>query len=101
MQPNLSGLSTGAAAVTAGSPVEDKHPSASPAQLLEQSRLLSARAGDSGAFRDLVRAHQRSVYSLALRLLGVREDAQELAQDVFMLLHRHLADLSSASHLRF
>jgi RNA polymerase sigma-70 factor (ECF subfamily) len=101
MQSNLSDLSTGATAVTACRPVDQKQPTATPAEALEESRLSSARAGETGAFRDLVRAHQGPVYSLALRLLGVREDAQELAQDVFMLLHRHLADLSSASHLRF
>jgi RNA polymerase sigma-70 factor (ECF subfamily) len=63
--------------------------------------LLRAQAGEIQAFRELVRTHQGSIYSLALRLLNVREDAQELAQDVFMLLHRHLADIVSAQHLRF
>jgi RNA polymerase sigma-70 factor (ECF subfamily) len=63
--------------------------------------LRQAQAGDAGAFRELVRTHQAGVYSLALRLLGVREDAQELAQDVFLLLHRHLPGIASVSHLRF
>jgi RNA polymerase sigma-70 factor, ECF subfamily len=67
----------------------------------EERTLGRAQAGETGAFRELVRAHQSAVYSLALRLLGVREDAQELAQDVFMLLYRHLTDISSTSHLRF
>lgn len=64
-------------------------------------RLGSARSGNSWAFRELVCANQSVVYSLALRILGVREDAQELAQDVFMLLHHYLADVHSVSHLRF
>ena len=68
---------------------------------LEKDILVRAQEGASGAFRELVRAHQSAVYSLAWRLLGVREDAQELAQDVFMLLHRHLAGITSGSHLRF
>lgn len=63
--------------------------------------LLLAQAGTPRGFRELVRTHQASVYSLALRLLGVREDAQELAQDVFLQLHRSLADISSTSHLAF
>ena len=68
---------------------------------LEHDTLTRAQAGETGAFRELVRAHQGAVYSLALRVLGVREDAQELAQDVFMLLHHHLAGIVSASHLHF
>lgn len=67
----------------------------------EVQTLLLAQAGALSAFSELVRAHQASVYSLALRLLEVREDAQEVAQDVFLQLHRNLADISSASHLRF
>ncbi len=68
--------------------------------LVEQA-LTRARAGQTDAFRRLVRAHQGAVYGLALRLLGVREDAQELSQDVFLLLHRHLGSIISPLHLRF
>ncbi|HEX4025433.1 MAG TPA: sigma-70 family RNA polymerase sigma factor [Steroidobacteraceae bacterium] len=68
---------------------------------LEQLSLARAQAGELEAFRQLVRAHQGAVYSLALRLLGVREDAQELSQDVFLLLHRHLPAIVSVPHLRF
>ena len=72
-----------------------------PAPHTAERTLIRAQAGEIQAFRELVRTHQGSIYSLALRLLNVREDAQELAQDVFMLLHRHLADIVSAQHLRF
>ena len=67
----------------------------------QEALLVRAQKGESVAFRDLVRAQQSAVYSLALRLLAVPEDAQELAQDVFLLLHRHLCSVSSALHLRF
>jgi RNA polymerase sigma-70 factor (ECF subfamily) len=63
--------------------------------------LLRARGGDTGAFAELVRAHQRSVFSLALRLLGGREESQELAQDVFLQLHRSLSRIESARHLHY
>jgi RNA polymerase sigma-70 factor (ECF subfamily) len=68
---------------------------------MEEDALRGAQAGETDAFRRLVHAHQGPVYALSLRMLGVREDAQELAQDVFVLLHRHLAGIVSAQHLRF
>jgi RNA polymerase sigma-70 factor (ECF subfamily) len=63
--------------------------------------LLRARDGDMGAFAELVRTNQRSVFSLALRLLGVREESQELAQDVFLQLHRNLSRIESGRHLHY
>lgn len=53
------------------------------------------------AFAALVRTHQRTVYSLALRMLGSREAADELAQDVFFQLHRKLETIESGAHLVF
>lgn len=64
-----------------------------------QNALARAQAGETAAFRELVSTHQAGIHSLALRMLGVREDAQELAQDVFVLLHRHLSRIESAPHL--
>ncbi|HUN26307.1 MAG TPA: sigma-70 family RNA polymerase sigma factor [Steroidobacteraceae bacterium] len=66
----------------------------------EDDALEAARAGDGAAFSRLVRAHQRAVYSLALRALGSRSDAEELAQDVFVQLYRSLDRVQSATHLR-
>ncbi|HEX4052362.1 MAG TPA: RNA polymerase sigma factor [Steroidobacteraceae bacterium] len=61
--------------------------------------LTRAQAGDRAAFRELICTYQARIYSLALRMLGVREDAQELAQDVFVILHRHLPKIVSVAHL--
>jgi RNA polymerase sigma-70 factor (ECF subfamily) len=81
--------------------IVEAHTSTAAASALAERTLHRAQTGEMKAFRELVQAHQGSIYSLALRLLNRREDAQELAQDVFMLLHRHLADIVSAQHLRF
>ena len=66
-----------------------------------ESALARAQQGELAAFRELIRAHQDSVYSLALRMLKVPEDAEELAQDVFVSAHRHLSRIASAAHLFF
>jgi RNA polymerase sigma-70 factor, ECF subfamily len=55
--------------------------------------------GDPIAFARLVRAHQSRVFSVALRLTGSREDAEELAQDAFVQLHGVLAQMASPQHV--
>lgn len=63
--------------------------------------LSRALAGEPAAFATLVRAHQRSVYSLALRMLSDRHEAEDLAQEVFLGLHRKLSTVESPAHLAF
>jgi RNA polymerase sigma-70 factor, ECF subfamily len=63
--------------------------------------LVRARDGDRWAFGELVRMRQRSVFSLALRMLSHRESAEDLAQDVFLELHRSLDAIESPDHLTF
>jgi RNA polymerase sigma-70 factor, ECF subfamily len=62
--------------------------------------FAAARDGDADAFVRLVRHHQARIFSLALRLTGRREDAEELAQDTFLGLHGQLRQLESAQHAR-
>lgn len=63
--------------------------------------LLRARAGDDGAFATLVHAHQRSVFSIGLRMLSRRDLAEDLAQDVFLQLYRKLDAIESEEHLGY
>jgi RNA polymerase sigma-70 factor (ECF subfamily) len=72
-----------------------------PTPTSDDERLSRARAGDAGAFAEIVRRHQSSVFSLAWRMLGQWDQAEELAQDVFLQLHRSLGSIESANHLRF
>lgn len=46
----------------------------------------------------LVDEHQSMVFSLALRMTGDRGLAEEIAQDVFLELDRHLAKIESPEH---
>lgn len=63
--------------------------------------LTRALAGEAAAFGMLVRTHQRSVYSLALRMLSDRHEAEDLAQEVFLGLYRNLSSVESPAHLTF
>ena len=54
--------------------------------LNERSLALMAlvKTGDHNAFNSLVQLHQSSVLGAAYRMLGSQEDAQDLAQQVFV-----------------
>lgn len=51
------------------------------------------------AFRDVVERHQARVFSIAFRILGDSGAAEEVAQDVFLELHRSLRRIESEEHL--
>lgn len=50
----------------------------------------SLRRGESEAFERLVLIYQHRVFSIALRMLGDRGEAEELAQEVFLRVHRSI-----------
>jgi RNA polymerase sigma-70 factor, ECF subfamily len=50
-------------------------------------------------FAETLMRHQSRVYSIAFRILGDGGAAEEVAQDVFLDLHRHLARLEGEQHL--
>ena len=52
-------------------------------------------------FRKLIEAHQRMVFSIALRILGDYATAEEVAQDVFLELYRSGERLESDDHVCF
>lgn len=47
-------------------------------------------AGNQAAYAELIRRHQRFVFTLALRFTKNREDAEEIAQDCFVKAYRSL-----------
>jgi len=64
--------------------------------------LLIARcaAGDEVACAELVATHQRMVYGLAMNLLGDRDEALDLSQEVFLRVFRTLSQFRGQSGLR-
>ena len=61
-------------------------------ELIEQTL-----AGNQFAYADLVKRHQRFVFTLAMRFAKSREDAEEIAQDCFVKAYRSLASFQGQS----
>jgi len=61
-------------------------------EVVEATSKLIDRAitGDRVAFEEIVLLHERRVLTLALRLLGTSEDAQDAAQEVFLRAFKYL-----------
>lgn len=60
---------------------------------LEKKRLLSrAKNGDMEAFEQLILEHEKIVYNVALRMMNHREDAGDIAQEVFIKAFRSIAN---------
>lgn len=57
------------------------------------------RAGDAGAFEELYRQHVRRLFSLAVRMIGSVDDAEDLLQEVFLQAHRKLSGFRGDSAL--
>ena len=57
-------------------------------------------AGDNEAFGDLVARHQRWITVVALRSTGNLEEADEIAQDVFLRAYRALGGWHREASLR-
>ena len=58
------------------------------------SRVLQ---GEQNAYAELVNRYQSYVFTLTLRFMKNREDAEEVAQDIFIKAYRSLADFRGAS----
>ena len=62
--------------------------------------VAAARRGDEHAFGALVTLHQRVVYRTALAALGSREDAEDAAQEAFVVAWRKLSGFRGDSSFR-
>jgi RNA polymerase sigma-70 factor (ECF subfamily) len=66
----------------------------------EAALIERCTAGDEQACADLVAAHQRMVFTLALHLLGDRDEALDVSQEVFLRVFRTLSSFRGQSALR-
>jgi RNA polymerase sigma-70 factor, ECF subfamily len=66
----------------------------------EAALIQRCAAGEQGACAELVATHERMVYQLAFHLLGDRDEALDLAQEVFLRVFRTLPSFRGQSALR-
>jgi RNA polymerase sigma factor (sigma-70 family) len=66
-------------------------------KLTDIELIQQVLAGNQAAYADLVKRHQRFVFSLAMRFAKNREDAEEIAQDCFIKAYRSLASFQQQS----
>ena len=61
---------------------------------LSDARLLAGlRLGERDAFESLFQRHWRTVFGVLFRLVGSKEEAEDLSQEVFVRLYRNPPDL--------
>ena len=109
-QPQVQQYSAGAVAGTPAAPAvrrtlgEDSRgrtlpPGRAEVRSLEQdwsSIVHRCMDGDSGAWAEMVRTHQKRVYGLCYRFTGNATDAEDLTQDVFLKIYSNLGSFDAA-----
>lgn len=67
-------------------------------QKLSDNELITAiLEGNTSAYAELVKRHQRYVFTLAMRYAKSREDAEEIAQDTFIKAYRALGTFKQSA----
>src|SRR5437867_1946620 len=59
-------------------------------QEISQDIIVKASEGDPKSFESIYRATADFVYNVALRIVNNREDAEEVTQEIFMIIYRKL-----------
>lgn len=63
----------------------------------ERCLIARAQRGEEAAFAEIFERYRRRVYSLCLRMTRVHADAEDLTQDVFLLLFRKISSFRGES----
>ena len=66
----------------------------------DESLIAKALNGDQHAWQQLVNCHQSALYYFGFRLLGSKDDASDLLQDVLMVLCRNLGQYRGDSSFK-
>ncbi len=80
-------------------PVKPCHAPAKPRDHKEADLVAQLRAGDQIAFHGLVERYESKIYRVAYGILGNREDADEIAQEVFAKVYFSIRQFDARSSL--
>ena len=103
--PNLEGGGVAPVASDGGKKIIQRIPPARLSELVKERRMADADAdlvvqtqkGSPAAFEELVRNHQRMIYSLTFRMTGSLADAEDLAQETFIRAYEQIGTFRGAS----
>lgn len=56
----------------------------------DRKLVRALRSRDEDAFCDLVQQHQHKVFNIVFRILGDRHEAEDVAQEVFITVFKHI-----------
>ena len=60
---------------------------------IQREVIESCKAGNEKAFGEVVLRSQKKVFNIAYRMLGNKEEAKDVAQEVFLSVHASIKDL--------
>src|SRR6266542_4448736 len=63
----------------------------------EMALVQAAKAGDVGAFEELIRRYDRNVFRIAQHITQNREDAEDVVQDAFLKAYGNLTQFQEQS----
>ena len=83
-----------------GQPIPSKSVKATGMDERDPSIVAKARNGDRDAFQALVEMHSRYIYSLAHRMTGNAQDAEDVVQEAWLKAHKQLSRFESRADFR-
>lgn len=66
----------------------------------ERAVLARAKNGSIDAFEQILFAYEKQIFSYLFRHTGLRQDAEDLAQDTFLKAYRHIKNIDLSQSFR-
>ena len=103
--PNLEGGGVDAIASGGGKKIIQRISPSRLSELVKERRMadadaelvLQTQSGSPAAFETLIRNHQRMIHSLTFRMTGSLADAEDLAQETFILAYEQIGSFRGTS----